>query len=71
MIDQTQLISLADASQRIGMPKRTLARRLATDSSIVVYRDGFDRRRHMIHAKDLPRLIEVEPVEKRCGDTAA
>ncbi len=70
MTDQPQLISLADASRRIGMPKRTLARRLATDGSIVVYRDGFDRRRHLIDLRDLPRLIEIQPV-KREERTAA
>jgi len=64
MIDQPQLISLADASQRIGMPKRTLARRVATDGSIVIYRDGFDRRRHLIDMRDLPRLIEIQPVTR-------
>ncbi len=64
MTDHPQLITITEASKLTGMPRRTIQRRVSTDASIRVYRDGRDRRKHMLDARDLPRLTELQVVTR-------
>lgn len=59
-----ELIPIEEAVRRLGLPRRTFARRLASDS-IDLYRDGRDRRRKLILAADLDRLTRPTLVHER------
>ncbi len=59
---QRQLITYREAAQRAGLTERTMKDRLR-ESGIPRYKDGVDRRYRLLDVDDLPRLIEVRPVE--------
>lgn len=58
------LIPYAEVEARIGIARRTLQDRIASEG-ITVYIDGRDRRRRLIDVRDLPKLMEPRPVERR------
>ena len=52
-----------------GISKPRVLERIA-EEGIRVYVDGKDRRRRLISARDIPRLIETRPDERRAETTA-
>jgi len=63
-IEGAELIPFDEASRRLGVPRRTLVRRLA-DGSVDVYRDGLDRRRRLVLADDLVKLTQPTVIRER------
>ncbi len=61
---EAELISFAEASARLGLPRRTLRQRVA-DGSIDVYRDGRDHRRRLVRADDLAKLTQTTVIRQR------
>jgi hypothetical protein len=59
-----ELIPLEEAVRRLGLPRRTFARRIA-DGSVDLYRDGRDRRRKLIHVGDVDRLARPVLVQRQ------
>ena len=59
-----EMISLDEAVRRLGLPRRTFARRLA-DGSIDVYQDGRDRRQRLVLVTDLERLTRPIVIRER------
>jgi len=68
-MDTTSLITYRQARQALGLSPRVLNWRVAR-AGIQAYVDGRDRRRRLLDARDLPRLIAPEPVRRR-GDSVA
>lgn len=64
MDTQRTLLPYSEVLERTGIAKRTLINRLA-EEGITVYIDGRDRRRRLIDARDLPKLVKPRPVERR------
>ncbi len=61
---ETTYIPLTEVERRTGLPRRTLARRLA-NGDIPTYVDGRDHRRRVIAVSDLPALTSPKPVSRR------
>ncbi len=61
---EAELISFAEASARLGLPRRTLRQRLA-DGRVDVYRDGRDHRRRLVRADDLAKLTQTTVIRER------
>ena len=68
-MDTTSLITYRQARQALGLSPRVLNWRVAR-AGVTAYVDGRDRRRRMLDARDLPKLVLIEPVKRR-GDSAA
>ncbi len=68
-MDTNTLISYRQAREVLGLSPRVLNWRVAR-SGVQAYVDGRDRRRRMLDARDLPKLIIHEPVQRR-GDSAS
>jgi len=69
MVDTNTLITYRQARQALGLSPRVLHWRVAR-AGVQAYVDGRDRRRRMLDARDLPKLILIEPVAKRRGSSA-
>lgn len=63
-MDDKEFISYREVEMRLGIARRTLQERIQLEG-IQTYRDGRDRRRRLIDARDLPKLMEPQPVERR------
>lgn len=61
-VDNT-LINFQQARQALGLSPRVLNWRV-NRAGVQVFIDGRDRRRRMLDARDLPKLILHEPVRK-------
>ncbi len=68
-MDTSTLITYRQARQALGLSPRVLNWRVAR-ADVQVYVDGRDRRRRLLDARDLPKLVLIEPVKRR-GDSAA
>ncbi len=55
-----EYLTLGEAEARSGLGRRTLQDRIV-DANVAVFQDARDRRRHMIHIADLPRLMAPLP----------
>lgn len=66
-MDNTSLIGFKQARQALGLSPRVLNWRV-NRAGIQVFIDGRDRRRRLLDARDLPRLILNEPVERKPGE---
>lgn len=66
-VDNTSLIGFKQARQALGLSPRVLNWRV-NRAGIQVFIDGRDRRRRLLDARDLPRLILNEPVERKPGE---
>jgi hypothetical protein len=60
-MDTTSLITYRQARQALGLSPRVLNWRVAR-ASVTAYVDGRDRRRRLLDARDLPKLVLIEPV---------
>ena len=69
-MDTSTLITYRQARQALGLSPRVLNWRVAR-ADVQVYVDGRDRRRRLLDARDLPKLVLIEPVKKRRGGSAA
>ena len=58
------LISYKQAREVLGLSPRVLNWRVAR-AGVQAYIDGKDRRRRLLDARDLPKLILIEPVAQR------
>ena len=63
-VQGAEMIPIDEAVRRLGLPRRTFARRLA-DGSVDVFRDGRDRRRRLVLVADLERLTEPTVIRER------
>ncbi len=63
-MDTTSLITYRQARQALGLSPRVLNWRVAR-SGVQAYVDGRDRRRRLLDARDLPKLVLIEPVQRR------
>ncbi len=63
-MDTTSLITYQQARQALGLSPRVLNWRVAR-AGVQAYVDGRDRRRRLLDARDLPRLVLIEPVTRR------
>jgi hypothetical protein len=63
-MDTTSLITYRQARQALGLSPRVLNWRVAR-AGVQAYVDGRDRRRRLLDARDLPRLIAPEPAKSR------
>lgn len=63
-MDAKNLIPYREIEALLGIARRTLQERIQAEG-IQTYRDGRDRRRRLIDARDLPKLMEPRPVERR------
>jgi hypothetical protein len=68
-MDSVSLVRFSTVRQVTGMKPYALTRRLQR-TGIHYFVDGLDKRQRSIDVRDLPRLIEPEPVKRR-GDSAA
>jgi len=68
-VDTNSLITYRQAREVLGLSPRVLNWRVQR-AGVQAFIDGRDRRRRMLDARDLPKLILIEPVQRR-GDTAA
>ena len=68
-MDTNSLITYRQAREVLGLSPRVLNWRVQR-AGVQAFIDGRDRRRRMLDARDLPKLILIEPVQRR-GDTAA
>lgn len=67
-----ELVPYAEAIRRSGLPVRTWFDRLrASRDEVRIYVDGRDRRRHLIDARDLEKLVEVRPAQSRRREAVA
>lgn len=67
-----ELIPLKEAIERSGLPTSTWFYRLRQNrDDIRVYQDGRDRRKHLIDARDLPKLTDIRPAPRRDPQGAA
>lgn len=64
-MDDAQLIPYSEAIKRSGLSRRTWYDRLRQTSGIRVFVDGHDRRLRLIDARDIPKLVEVRPAQRR------
>lgn len=67
-MDDGQLIPYPEALDRSGLSRRTLYDRLK-ETGITVYQNPRDRRLRLIDVRDLPRLTEARPVQRRTIET--
>jgi len=63
-MDTTSLITYRQARQALGLSPRVLNWRVAR-AGVQAYVDGRDRRRRLLDARDLPKLVLIEPVTRR------
>lgn len=63
-MSETTLLTYDQVIEQTGFSRRTLNDRILSEQ-IVTYVDGVDRRRRLIAAKDVPRLVEVRPAQRR------
>ncbi len=63
-MDDNQLLPYDEAIRRSGLTRRTWYDRLR-ESGVVVYQDGRDRRRRLISAKDVERLVAFRPARRQ------
>lgn len=63
-MDDKKFIPYSEVEIRLGIARRTLQERIQLEG-IKTYRDGRDRRRRLIDARDLPKLIEPQLVERQ------
>jgi len=63
-MDTTSLITYRQARQALGLSPRVLNWRVAR-AGVTAYVDGRDRRRRLLDARDLPKLVLIEPVTRR------
>ena len=68
-MDTSTLITYRQARQALGLSPRVLNWRVAR-ADVQVYVDGRDRRRRLLDARDLPKLVLIEPVKRRGGSAA-
>jgi len=68
-MDTSTLISYRQARQALGLSARVLHWRVQR-AGVQAYVDGRDRRRRLLDARELPKLVLIEPVKRR-GDSAA
>jgi hypothetical protein len=68
-MDTSGLITYRQARNALGLSPRVLNWRVQR-SGVQAYVDGRDRRRRMLDARDLPRLVLIEPVVKRQESSA-
>jgi hypothetical protein len=68
-MDSTNLVRFSTVRKVTGLAPYKLTRRLQR-SGVSYYIDGLDKRQRSIDVRDLPRLIEPEPVKRR-GDSPA
>lgn len=61
---EPQLMTYREVQDLVGISKRTLIDRIKTDR-IPVYVDGVDRRRRLIDARDVEKMIAVRPRPER------
>ncbi len=64
MENPNELLSLSEAAARVGLNRRTLNNRVQ-QTGTTIYISGRDRRLRLIAERDLPRLTEVRPMERR------
>ncbi len=69
-MDTNTLISYQQARQALGLSPRVLNWRVQR-AGVQAFVDGRDRRRRLLDARDLPRLVLIEPVVKRQESSAA
>lgn len=63
-------VDFAQVRERLGITRQTLYARIRSES-IPVYSDPRDRRRRLIHASYLPKLVHIRLASQRVGDVAA
>ncbi len=68
--DQTHdLIPYQAVIRQTGWARRTLFNRIRR-AGVTVYRDGIDHRRRLIAKEDIPKLTQIEAVERRDASAA-
>ncbi len=60
----TTFVSYPEVLQQTGISKRALNVRILREG-IPTYVDGRDRRRRLLDARDIPKLVEVRPATPR------
>ncbi len=68
-MDTSNLIRYRVVREATGLSARVLNYRVQR-AGIQAYIDGTDRRQRLLDARDLPKLVLIEPVKRR-GDSAA
>ena len=68
-MDTSNLIRYRVVREVTGLSARVLNYRVQR-AGVQAYIDGTDRRQRLLDARDLPRLVPIEPVKRR-GDSAA
>jgi hypothetical protein len=68
-VDTSNLIRYRVVREATGLSARVLNYRVQR-AGIQAYIDGTDRRQRLLDARDLPKLVLIEPVKRR-GDSAA
>ncbi len=63
------LVGYKTVLSETGLTKPRVLERIA-EEGIRVYVDGRDRRRRLISARDIPKLIEIRPDVRRAEPTA-
>ncbi len=69
-MDTSGLVTYRQARQALGLSPRVLHWRVQR-SGVQAFVDGRDRRRRLLDARDLPKLVLIEPVVKRQESSAA
>ena len=67
---QDRLVSLDEAVKRLGVPRRTLYRRLQ-DGTLTAYKDNRDRRRRLVAVSDVAALFTPRPESAKAGRPGA
>jgi hypothetical protein len=63
-MDTQHLIRFRAVRQATGLRPHTLTRRLQR-AGVEYFIDAHDKRQRMIDVRDLPKLTQIEPVERR------